>query len=104
MKKVICLIIGVMLITIGISDVSALEKYKVVINGTPVVTNAEDNSVVSDYSKILTYENNVLTIKENAYITTMNIYDTITITSNDKQVYINQINNFNNTNPMTIKN
>lgn len=103
MKKVICLIIGVMLITIGISDVSALEKYKVVINGTPVVTNAEDNSVVSDYSKILTYENNVLTIKENAYITTMNIYDTITITSNDKQVYINQINNFNNTNPMTIK-
>lgn len=92
-----------MLITIGISDVSALEKYKVVINGTPVVTNAEDNSVVSDYSKILTYENNVLTIKENAYITTMNIYDTITITSNDKQVYINQINNFNNTNPMTIK-
>ena len=48
MKKVICLIIGVMLITIGISDVSALEKYKVVLdNMLNLLSEHEFDDIVS---------------------------------------------------------
>ena len=68
MKKIIYILFGLVIFLFGINDVYALSDYGVVINDGITVYDLEADSVVSDYSDILTYKENTLSINEGIYI------------------------------------
>ena len=93
MKSVLKCLLILSLSFLFMGKVYALDEYSITINdnSTVVVKNALNDSVISDYSNILEYSNDVLTIKEGVYVNKIEVHKNITITSNNKKTYINTI-------------
>ena len=60
-------------------------------NGVITVTDFEEQTEITDYSKFLTYSNNTLTIKKGTIINAIFTNTSLTITSNDEYVQIRTI-------------
>ena len=93
MKSVLKCLLILSLSFLFMGKVYALDEYSITINDNSsiVVKNALNDSVISDYSNILEYSNDVLTIKEGVYVNKIEVHKNITITSNNKKTYINTI-------------
>ena len=60
-------------------------------NGEITVTKFEEQTEITDYSKYLTFKDNVMTIKKGTLINAIFTNSSLTITSNDEYVYIRTI-------------
>lgn len=74
-----------------LGKVYAFDEYLVDVsdNNTITVKNAIGNTNVDDYSNIVEFSNGVLTIKEGVHINRIHAHQNITLTSNNKKVYVN---------------
>ena len=97
MKRVFLVIFSIFIFFIISDKVLAITEYRVSVTGVNSITvkRVDSNSStpsVSDYSSILSYSNGVLTLNEGYYFDFIDIgYNGLTITSNNKKVYINTI-------------
>ena len=97
MKRVFLVIFSLFIFFIISDKVLAITEYRVSVTGVNSITvkRVDSNSStpsVSDYSSILSYSNGVLTLNEGYYFDFIDIgYNGLTITSNNKKVYINTI-------------
>ena len=99
MKKIIIFIFSLLSFLVFTSKVKAVDEYRVYINGANSIEvrkttgNSSTNyQAVSNYSDILTYSNSVLTLNEGYYFDLISVrISGLTITSNNKHVYLNNI-------------
>ncbi|MCR5483065.1 MAG: hypothetical protein K6E99_01470, partial [Bacilli bacterium] len=89
MKNVLKLII--LFLIISTTRVFAFEEYCVFIESGITVQNCVTGDAISDYSSILTFENDVLTLNEGLHYDFIRARRDITITSNGKKVYLDYL-------------
>ena len=89
MKKVFLILIS--LLVIGTINVKAEEDYNIIIdeNNSFTLTDSTNNQITDN--TIAKYEDNTLTLGEGKYFNQIKVKSGITITSNDKEVYIKEL-------------
>ncbi|MBP5408333.1 MAG: hypothetical protein J6Y42_04275, partial [Bacilli bacterium] len=99
MKKIIIFIFSLLSFLVFTTEVKAIDEYRVYINGANNIQvrkttgdTSNDYQSVSNYSDILSYSNSVLTLNEGYYFDLISVrISGLTITSNNKHVYLNSI-------------
>ena len=99
MRKSLIIIATLFTFFIFTNSVKAVDEYRVYINGANSITvrkttgnTSNDFQSVNNYSDILSYSNSVLTLNEGYYFDLISVrISGLTITSNNKHVYLNNI-------------
>ena len=99
MKKIIMFMFSLLSFLVFTTEVKAIDEYRVYVNGANSITvrkttgdTSNDYQNVSDYSDILSYSDSVLTLNEGYYFDLISVRTSeLTITSNNKHVYLNNI-------------
>ena len=89
MKNILKLII--LFLIVSTTRVFAFEEYCVSIDSGITVQNCVTGDTISDYSSILTFENDVLILNEGLHYDLVHSHRDITITSNGQKVYLNYL-------------
>ena len=99
MKKILMMVCSVFIFFVFTNSVKAEHEYRVYLNGPSNIVvrrtignTSNEFQTVSNYSDILSFSDNVLTLNEGYYFDLISIrYSGVTITSNNKHVYLNTI-------------
>ncbi len=99
MKKIIMFMFSLLSFLVFTTEVKAIDEYRVYINGANSIQvrkttgdTSSDYQNVSNYSDILSYSDSVLTLNEGYYFDLISVrISGLTITSNNKHVYLNNI-------------
>ena len=83
--------IFILLLFFSTTKVLAFDEYCIFIEDDIVVRDCVTNNQINDYSNIVTYENDVLTLKEGLHYDLIHSHKNITVTSNKKKVYLDYL-------------